>query len=154
MQAEKTLLCVRNELTGLRDSIAEIALLLVRLREIVRSCGDGCVRRKKKDIDRHDCQHELIGSAPLLRVRVSATKRVARHDRWLTKPHSADQSKRARREAKSSNRFGKPVILKSKTAAAVLDPHSASNSIFIAESAGSVRRVNVDVSMEHPALPP
>ncbi|KAJ4422822.1 hypothetical protein N0V82_002478 [Gnomoniopsis sp. IMI 355080] len=56
----------------------------------------------------------------------------------------ADQSKRHKREAKSGNKFGKPIVLKSKIAAAVLDPNSPSNSVFIAESAGSVRRVNVD----------
>lgn len=56
----------------------------------------------------------------------------------------ADQSKRQKREAKSGNKFGKPIVLKSKIAAAVLDPTSPSNSVFIAESAGSARRINVD----------
>ncbi|KKY37339.1 putative wd repeat-containing protein [Diaporthe ampelina] len=56
----------------------------------------------------------------------------------------AEQSQRERREAKSSNKFGRPVVLKSKIAAACVNPLSSSSSIFIAESAGSVRRVNVD----------
>ncbi|KAL1865209.1 hypothetical protein Daus18300_007336 [Diaporthe australafricana] len=56
----------------------------------------------------------------------------------------AQQSQRERREAKSTNNFGRPVVLKSKIAAACVNPLSPSNSVFIAESAGSVRRVNVD----------
>ncbi|ROV97732.1 hypothetical protein VMCG_07390 [Cytospora schulzeri] len=56
----------------------------------------------------------------------------------------AAQSKRERREAKSSNKFGNPIALKSKIAAACVDPHSPSNSVFVAETAGSVRRINVD----------
>ncbi|KUI58660.1 hypothetical protein VP1G_05875 [Cytospora mali] len=56
----------------------------------------------------------------------------------------AAQSKRERREAKSSNKFGSPIALKSKIAAACVDPHSPSNSVFVAETAGSVRRINVD----------
>lgn len=58
--------------------------------------------------------------------------------------HSAAQSKRERREAKSSNKFGNPVVLKSKIAAACVDPHSPSNSVFVAETAGSVRRISID----------
>ncbi|KUI67928.1 hypothetical protein VM1G_03356 [Cytospora mali] len=56
----------------------------------------------------------------------------------------AAQSKRERREAKSSNKFGNPIALKSKIAAACVDPHSPSNSVFVAETAGSVRRINVN----------
>ncbi|KAI3398128.1 hypothetical protein diail_9750 [Diaporthe ilicicola] len=56
----------------------------------------------------------------------------------------AQQSQRERREAKSSNKFGRPVVLKSKIAAACVNPLSPSNSVFIAESAGSVRNVDVD----------
>lgn len=58
--------------------------------------------------------------------------------------HSAAQSKRERREAKSSNKLGNPIVLKSKIAAACVDPHSPSNSVFVAETAGSVRRIKVD----------
>lgn len=56
----------------------------------------------------------------------------------------AQQSQRERREAKSTNKFGRPVALKSKLAAACVSPVSSSNTIFVAESAGSVRKVNVD----------
>ncbi|KAI7773039.1 hypothetical protein LA080_012115 [Diaporthe eres] len=56
----------------------------------------------------------------------------------------AQQSKRERREAKSSNKFGRPVVLKSKIAAACVNPRFSSNSVFVAESAGSVRSVDVD----------
>ena len=58
--------------------------------------------------------------------------------------HSAEQATAARRAAKSSNKYGKPIVLKSKILAAVLDPHSPSSTVFVAESAGAVRRVNVD----------
>ncbi|PSR93635.1 WD40-repeat-containing domain protein [Coniella lustricola] len=56
----------------------------------------------------------------------------------------AAQSNRERREAKSKNKHGSPVVLKSKLAAATLDPNSPSDTVFVAETAGSVRRVNVD----------
>lgn len=65
--------------------------------------------------------------------------------------NSAAQSTRERREAKSRNKFGNPIALKSKIAAAVYDPNSPSDTIFIAESAGSVRKVNVDVSIHRQA---
>ncbi|KAI1780477.1 WD40 repeat-like protein [Hypoxylon cercidicola] len=55
----------------------------------------------------------------------------------------AEQAKRERREAKVGNKNGNPIALKSKILAAVSDPTSPS-SVLVAESAGSVRRVNVD----------
>ncbi|OTA94024.1 hypothetical protein M434DRAFT_395090 [Hypoxylon sp. CO27-5] len=55
----------------------------------------------------------------------------------------AEQAKRERRAAKASNKNGNPIALKSKLLAAILDPTSPS-SVLIAESAGSVRRVNAD----------
>ncbi|KAI5918803.1 WD40-repeat-containing domain protein [Camillea tinctor] len=55
----------------------------------------------------------------------------------------AEQALQERRAAKAGNKYGNPVVLKSKLLAAVPDPASPS-SIFTAESAGSVRRVNVD----------
>ncbi|KAI1106734.1 WD40 repeat-like protein [Jackrogersella minutella] len=55
----------------------------------------------------------------------------------------AEQAKRDRRAAKASNKNGNPIVLKSKILAAIQDPTSPS-AILIAESAGSVRRVNVD----------
>ncbi|KAJ0125473.1 wd repeat-containing protein [Diaporthe amygdali] len=64
----------------------------------------------------------------------------------------AQQSQRERREAKSSNRFGKPIVLKSKIAAACVNPLSPSTSIFIAESAGSVRRVDIDDHDSKPVI--
>lgn len=66
------------------------------------------------------------------------------HESWTNIWHSAAQSKRERREAKSSNKFGNPIVLKSKLAAACVDPHSPLNSVFVAETAGSVRKINVD----------
>lgn len=57
---------------------------------------------------------------------------------------SAQQSQRERREAKSTNKFGRPIVLKSKIAAACVSPLASSNTIFVAESAGSVRKVDVD----------
>ncbi|KAI1388307.1 WD40 repeat-like protein [Hypoxylon trugodes] len=55
----------------------------------------------------------------------------------------AEQAKQERRAAKAGNKNGNPIALKSKILAAVPDPTNPS-SIFVAESAGSVRRMNVD----------
>ncbi|KAI0181960.1 WD40 repeat-like protein [Hypoxylon sp. FL1284] len=55
----------------------------------------------------------------------------------------AEQAKRERREAKAGNKNGSPTTLKSKLLAAIADPTSPS-SVLVAESAGLVRRVNVD----------
>ncbi|KAI1293253.1 WD40-repeat-containing domain protein [Xylaria venustula] len=55
----------------------------------------------------------------------------------------AEQAQTERRAAKASNKNGDPVVLKSKLLAAVRDP-SAPNSLLIAESTGSVRRVDLD----------
>ncbi|KAI1655777.1 WD40 repeat-like protein [Daldinia decipiens] len=55
----------------------------------------------------------------------------------------AEQAKRERRAAKAGNKNGNPIVLKSKLLAAISDPADPS-SVLIAESAGSVRRVNVD----------
>ncbi|GAP83866.1 putative WD repeat-containing protein [Rosellinia necatrix] len=55
----------------------------------------------------------------------------------------AEQALAERRAAKASNENGKPVVLKSKLLAAIRDP-SAPNSLLVAESTGSVRRVDVD----------
>lgn len=56
----------------------------------------------------------------------------------------ASESTRARRAAKSGNKNGNPIVLQSKILSAIADPLS-SHSIYIAESAGSVRRVNIEV---------
>ncbi|KAI1816596.1 WD40-repeat-containing domain protein [Poronia punctata] len=55
----------------------------------------------------------------------------------------AEQALLDRRTAKATNKNGNPVVLKSKLLAAIPDPSSPS-SLLIAESTGSVRRVNVD----------
>ncbi|ERT00115.1 hypothetical protein HMPREF1624_03484 [Sporothrix schenckii ATCC 58251] len=54
----------------------------------------------------------------------------------------AAQEQRERRSAKSANKYGSPVLLKSKVLAVLADPTSAAH-VFVAESAGSARRVNV-----------
>lgn len=66
--------------------------------------------------------------------------------------NSAQQSRRERREAKSSNKFGRPVVLRSKIAAACVNPLSPLNSVFVAESAGSVKRINVDDQDSKPVV--
>ncbi|KAJ8105929.1 hypothetical protein ONZ43_g7235 [Nemania bipapillata] len=55
----------------------------------------------------------------------------------------AEQALEERRATKAANKNGNPVVLKSKLLAAVPHP-SASSSLLIAESTGSVRRVDVD----------
>lgn len=56
----------------------------------------------------------------------------------------ASDATRARRAAKSSNKHGNPIVLQSKILGAIQDPFSA-ECIYIAESAGCVRKVNVRV---------
>jgi hypothetical protein len=56
----------------------------------------------------------------------------------------ASESTRARRAAKSGNKHGNPIILQSKILNAIPDPFSSA-CIYIAESAGCVRKVNVEV---------
>jgi hypothetical protein len=56
----------------------------------------------------------------------------------------ASESTRARRAAKSSNKDGDPIVLPSKILNVVVDPFS-STSVYIAESAGCARRVDVEV---------
>lgn len=59
----------------------------------------------------------------------------------------ASESKRARKAAKSGNKNGNPIALTSKILHATPDPFS-STSIYIAESAGLVRKVNVEVGTD------
>lgn len=59
--------------------------------------------------------------------------------------HSAAQENRQRRAAKAGNKYGNPISLKSKLLAAVPDPRSPGSALLVAESAGAVRLVNVDV---------
>ncbi|KAK1832151.1 WD40-repeat-containing domain protein [Podospora conica] len=56
----------------------------------------------------------------------------------------AEQQTRSRRAAKANNTYGSPVVLKSKLLAACLDPRAPSSAVFVAESAGCVRRVTLD----------
>jgi hypothetical protein len=58
----------------------------------------------------------------------------------------ASESIRARKAAKSVNKNGNPIILQSKILNVIPDP-SSSTSIYIAESVGCVRKVNVEVGM-------
>lgn len=62
--------------------------------------------------------------------------------------YSAVQASRQRKAAKASNKNGDPVIMKSKILAAVPDPAAPLTSVFIAESAGAVRRINLEVCLD------
>ncbi|KAI2625477.1 WD40-repeat-containing domain protein [Xylaria nigripes] len=55
----------------------------------------------------------------------------------------AEQALTERRAAKAKNKHGNPIELKSKLLAAVADP-SEPSSLLIAESSGSIRKLNVD----------
>ncbi|KAG4035680.1 hypothetical protein MFRU_001g04490 [Monilinia fructicola] len=55
----------------------------------------------------------------------------------------ASESTRARRAAKSGNKNGNPIVLQSKILSLIPDPFS-SQCVYIAESAGCVRKVNVE----------
>ncbi|KAG6041081.1 hypothetical protein E4U41_006019 [Claviceps citrina] len=55
----------------------------------------------------------------------------------------ASQAQRARKARKAGNKHGEPIEMKSKILAAVPDPASPLCSIYIAESAGCVRRVHL-----------
>ncbi|KAL5325860.1 hypothetical protein ACEPPN_006994 [Leptodophora sp. 'Broadleaf-Isolate-01'] len=55
----------------------------------------------------------------------------------------ASESIRARRAAKSGNKYGNPIVLQSKILSCVPDPFSSA-AIYIAESAGCVRKVNIE----------
>ncbi|POR37088.1 Putative WD repeat-containing protein [Tolypocladium paradoxum] len=58
----------------------------------------------------------------------------------------ASQAQRERKTVKASNKNGNPLEMKSKILAAIPDPASPLSSVFIAESAGYARRVNLDSS--------
>jgi hypothetical protein len=61
----------------------------------------------------------------------------------------ASEVTRARRTAKSGNKNGNPIVLHSKVLKAIADPFS-SRSIYVAESAGCIRKVNIEVGMGTP----
>lgn len=54
---------------------------------------------------------------------------------------------RERKVAKSSNKHGNPISMKSKVLAAISDPADPENSIFVAESAGFARRISLGVCL-------
>ena len=56
----------------------------------------------------------------------------------------ASEAIRARRAAKSGNKNGNPIVLQSKILNVIPDPFSPS-CIYLAESAGCVRKVNLEV---------
>ncbi|RTE70832.1 hypothetical protein BHE90_014764 [Fusarium euwallaceae] len=58
----------------------------------------------------------------------------------------ASHAQRQRKAAKSGNKNGDPISMNSKILAAVPDPVSPLTSVFIAESAGFVRRINLETS--------
>ena len=58
---------------------------------------------------------------------------------------SASQAEQERKALKSKNDFGNPIVMKSKILAAILDPHRAQSSVFVAEAAGSVRHIDLPV---------
>jgi hypothetical protein len=60
----------------------------------------------------------------------------------------AAESIRARRAAKSGNKNGDPIVLSSKILNLTADPFSSS-SIYTAEGAGCVRRVNIEVGTSY-----
>lgn len=72
---------------------------------------------------------------------------VARRRSRLTSL-SASAAQRERKAGKAGNKHGDPVVMKSKILAAIPDPASPYSSIFIAESAGFVRRVNLEVCIQ------
>ncbi|KAL6700319.1 WD40-repeat-containing domain protein [Trichoderma pleuroticola] len=55
----------------------------------------------------------------------------------------ASNAERERKALKAGNKNGDPIVMKSKILAAVPDPFSPSTAIFIAESAGFVRRIDL-----------
>ncbi|GFP56493.1 hypothetical protein ACSS6W_006786 [Trichoderma asperelloides] len=55
----------------------------------------------------------------------------------------ASNAERERKALKASNKNGDPIVMKSKILAAVPDPFSPSTAIFIAESAGFARRIDL-----------
>lgn len=56
----------------------------------------------------------------------------------------ASETRTAHRIAKSTNKNGDPIVLKSKILSAIPDPYS-STCIYVTESVGYVRKINVEV---------
>lgn len=74
--------------------------------------------------------------------------RVSYYKAITNQTYSAVQASRQRKAAKASNKNGDPVTMKSKILAAVPDPAAPLTSVFIAESAGAVRRINLEVCLD------
>jgi hypothetical protein len=74
--------------------------------------------------------------------------RISYYKAITNQPYSAVQASRQRKAAKASNKNGNPVIMKSKILAAVPDPAAPLTCVFIAESAGAVRRINLEVCLD------
>jgi hypothetical protein len=64
---------------------------------------------------------------------------------WTDEWDSASIEDAARKELKKKNKFGSPRKLPSKILAVVADPDDHSY-VYVAEAAGTIKRVNVDVS--------
>lgn len=69
--------------------------------------------------------------------------------RWIFS-HSVAETRR--KALKSTNKHGDPIRLQSKILAVIAAPHY-SNTIFVAESTGTARRIALDVRSK-PELPP
>ena len=69
----------------------------------------------------------------------------ANPDHFFQTTHSISET--SRRAAKSRNNLGRPIRLPSKILAVIADPttYSSSPVIYVAESAGTARRVSLDV---------
>jgi hypothetical protein len=59
-------------------------------------------------------------------------------------PHSDSLAERTRKAQKSKNNYGNPIRLPSKILAVLADPTDA-NRVYVAEAAGTARRVILDV---------
>ncbi|KAL8736051.1 MAG: hypothetical protein Q9181_002600 [Wetmoreana brouardii] len=63
-------------------------------------------------------------------------------DHFFQTSHSLAESER--KSLKSKNKYGNPIRIPSKILSAVADPGSPNGAVFVAESAGNVRRIAVD----------
>ena len=64
-------------------------------------------------------------------------------DHFFQTTHSLSET--TRRAAKSKNTFGNPIRLPSKILAVITDPLPSSPAVYVAESAGNARRIDLDV---------
>jgi hypothetical protein len=107
---------------------------------------DGCPRTL-----RDPCHFSKITINPTITM-TDISHSGIRHDNTMSRSTDpghffqtdASEAIRARRAAKSENNYGNPIKLQSKILDIVLDPIFFT-CVFVAESAGNVRRVNIDV---------